>query len=64
MFCTKKKICVISYLWCKEIDGPVMITYGIKWKCEGPFEATDIERAQIITTGQGVVYWFMTMTSD
>jgi len=32
-----------------------MITYGIKWKCEGPFEMTDIERAQIVTTGQGVV---------
>jgi len=41
-----------------------MIAYDIKWKCERPFEVTDIGRAQIITTGQGVVYWFTAMTSD
>jgi hypothetical protein len=32
-----------------------MIVYSIKLKREGHFQVTDIERAQISTTGQSVV---------
>ena len=27
----------------------------VKWKCEGPFQATDIETAKISKIGQGIV---------
>jgi hypothetical protein len=33
-----------------------MVVYGIKWKCEGPFQSTDVDRAQISAIGQGVLY--------
>jgi hypothetical protein len=36
---------IVNYLWYKETEGPITIIYGIKWKYEGPFQATDIERA-------------------
>jgi hypothetical protein len=32
-----------------------MMINGIKFKCEGPFQVTDIERAWISTIGQSVV---------
>jgi len=32
-------------LWYKEMKVQIVIVYGIKWKCEGLFQATDIERA-------------------
>lgn len=32
-----------------------MTVYATKWKCAGPCQATDSERAQISTTGQGVL---------
>jgi hypothetical protein len=28
-----------------------MILHGIKWKCEGPFQAMDIEMASVSTVG-------------
>jgi hypothetical protein len=31
------------------MEGPVMIVYGIKQKCEEPFQVTDIETAKIST---------------
>ena len=31
---------IINCLWCKEIEGPVMIAYDVNWMCEGPFEVT------------------------
>ena len=31
-----------------------MVIYGIKWKCEGPSQAADIERFDNSETGQGV----------
>jgi hypothetical protein len=31
------------------------IIYGMKWKCEGPFQATDIETAYFSTTGKVAV---------
>lgn len=34
-----------------------MFVYGIKLKCEGPFQVTDKERAYISKTRQGVVKW-------
>jgi hypothetical protein len=35
---------IFSYLWYQEMEGPIMIVYGIKWKCEESFQETDIER--------------------
>ena len=32
-----------------------MIVYNIKWKFEGPLQATDIATAKLSSTGQGVV---------
>jgi hypothetical protein len=31
----------ISYLYYKETEVPLTILYGIKWMCEGCFQATD-----------------------
>jgi hypothetical protein len=31
----------------KQTEGPITIVYGIKQKCEGPFQATDTEGAKI-----------------
>jgi len=42
-------------LWYKESEGPIMIVYGIKWKCEGPQQATDIEVAYSSQTVQRAV---------
>ena len=39
----------------KESEGPIVIVYGMKWKCEGPPEATDIEITYTSQTGQGPV---------
>jgi len=25
-----------NYLWCKEMELPVLFVFGIKWKCEVP----------------------------
>ena len=47
---------IINCLLYKETEGPIMIV--IKWKCEGPFQATDIETAKISKIskiGQGIV---------
>jgi hypothetical protein len=38
------------------MEGPVTVVYGIKWNCEGPFQGTDIERAEFRATGQNAVY--------
>jgi hypothetical protein len=35
---------IMSSLGCKKIERPVTIICGMEWKCEGSFEATDIER--------------------
>jgi hypothetical protein len=43
----------IYYL--KKQNGPITTVYGIKWKCERPFQMSDNETAQISTIGQGVV---------
>jgi hypothetical protein len=45
---------LLNCLWHKETEGPIMIVYGIKWKSEGPFQVTDIERV-ISTIWQCVV---------
>jgi hypothetical protein len=31
---------IFNFLWCKETEVPVTIRYGIRWKCEGPFQVT------------------------
>jgi hypothetical protein len=38
---------IINHSWYKEMEGPVLIVYGIKKKCEGPFQVTDIETTKI-----------------
>lgn len=32
---------IINCLLHKEREGPIMIIYGLKWRCEGPFQVTD-----------------------
>jgi hypothetical protein len=34
-----------SYIRYGKLERPIIFIYGIKWKCEGPFQVTDIERA-------------------
>jgi len=43
-------------LWYKVSEGPIMFVYGIKWKCEGPQQATDIEMAYSSQTVQTAVH--------
>lgn len=38
----------ISKVCDKETEGLTMIIYSTKWKCEGPFQVPDIERAQVL----------------
>jgi hypothetical protein len=47
---------IFNYIWYKETEGPVMIIYVIKQKCEGPFQVADTERAQINTIVHKVLY--------
>jgi hypothetical protein len=35
----------------RQTEGPVMIVHGMKWKCEGPCQAIDIEMASVSTVG-------------
>ena len=37
---------ILNCLWYQEMEGPIMIVYGIKWKkkCEESFQETGIER--------------------
>lgn len=44
---------IINCLLYKETVGPIMNV--VKWECEGPFQATDIETAKISKIGQGIV---------
>jgi len=46
---------IISHIWYKETEGPIMIVYVINRKCEWPFESSDIERSSTSTVGQGVI---------
>jgi hypothetical protein len=44
-----------NVLFGEEREELIMIGYGIKWKCEQPFQATDTEAAYSIAFGQGTV---------
>jgi len=45
----------INYPWCKGTEGPITITYSIKWNCERPYHAKHIGKAQISAIRQGVL---------
>ena len=44
-----------NVLFGEERGGLIMIDYGIEWKCEQPFQATDTEAAYSIAFGEGIV---------
>ena len=44
-----------GWLWNKEMEESFIIIYGIKWKCERPFQMRDIEKASGNEIGQGTV---------
>ena len=53
VWCGFIQLWIINSLWHKETEGPIMTV--VKCKCEGPFQATDIDTAKISKIGQGIV---------
>jgi len=53
VWCGFIQLWIINSLLYKETEGQVMIV--VKWKCEVPFQVTDIETAKISEIGQGIL---------
>ena len=34
---------IINYLWYKAMEHPITINYSINWKCNAPFQVTDLQ---------------------
>jgi hypothetical protein len=41
-----------------------MIVYGIRWKCEKPFQATDTEEPKLVQLDKVLLKWCTAMRSE
>jgi hypothetical protein len=43
--------------WYKETEGPILNIYGIKRKCEGPFQVTEFEQPKLVQMDKVLHQW-------
>jgi hypothetical protein len=56
--------CIINYLWYKQTEGPNTIVYGIKLKCEEPFQVKDMNEPKVVQMTKVLYEWFSVMCSE
>jgi hypothetical protein len=55
---------IIKHPLYKETEGPTAINYGIKWKCEGPSQVTNLKQPKLVQVDETLYKWFTGMQSE